>query len=189
MAANAAGVPTHFSVTYTAKAADGVGASQNDPMGRVFVVDSTKQPPEVSVRDGKPITASDRTFVADNVRRLLRYLAATREIAALDLQSGGSVDFPASIVNKLFDLHDDIRGATIKLSAKEPTLNFDVQIVSIKPGEDDVVMTGVLRVAPDWSSMTGAFDSRSAKVVSVDSAKIRIDAETSLELTRTIGQP
>ena len=186
---NAVGFPTQFAVTYTAKAPDGVTTSKSGPLGRLFVVDSAKQEPQVSVRDGKPITPSDRTFVTDNARRLLSYLAAIKDVSALKVMSGDRVDLPANLVNKLLDIHDQIRGATMKLSGKEPTLSFDVQVVSIKPGDDDVVMTGLLNVAPDWSSMTGSFSTKSSKEVSLDSAKIRIDAETSLELSRTIGQP
>jgi hypothetical protein len=60
-------------------------------------------------------------------------------------------------------------------------------VVVVKQGGEEVAQNGTLAIAADCSSLTASLKSASTREVTMDAAKIRIDAETSLDLSRTLG--
>ncbi len=187
-AVNAIGVPVQFSVVYSGKPPENAAADQGNPLGRTFDVDLTQSEPSVTSGDNKGVSENDRRFVGNNARRLVGYLTALKKLSAVNLALGNPAELPAPVVSGLLDIREgELKSATIQLRNQKPTRTFDVRVVVVKQGGEEVAQNGTLAIAADCSSLTASLKSASTREVTMDAAKIRIDAETSLDLSRTLG--
>jgi hypothetical protein len=182
LATTDSGVLQKLTVVYRSKNVGDAAGAENNPLGRLFVVDLKEAEPAISTQDDKPVSASERTFVSNNVRRLAGYFAAARELCALDI--GGTTELTPRIISGLLNLQESqIRRASIKAVGEGRDAKFELEIVSVKQGREEVVQKGVLSIAPDWSLLTASLTSGPVREAALDGAKIRVEVGTSLDLS------
>jgi hypothetical protein len=183
------GLPVKFAIAYSIE--DSANPPNDSPVvGRSFVVDLAPTVPVVSSGvDNGAVPDTAREFVIRDSRRMIDYFIAMRQFAGLNIGTDQEQDLPVGLGCRILGIpQSEVGKIGIKLMADRPALKYSLTIVSNGDKEQQIVTQGVLSIKNDWSVIQASLTTSSVKEVSQDSTKIRVEANTSLDIARRLSR-
>ncbi len=180
---DAAGLPSGFSIQYIAIETSDAGVRKSDPLaGRSFDTRVSGAGIETSSKDGNTVSAAARGYLAEDVRKLIDYLAASAKFSSLNFGGTDYKDVDAKLVGSLMGMtNGEVKSASVRrrLGIQVPTFDVQLVIVAAQSEGGEIPVSGIMTIQPDWSSLDVTVENKTTRSSGSEKDKIQLVIDTS----------